>query len=207
MVRRQAISELISHQPKENLMDASWVIPLFINFILSFVVARIAENKGRSFAGFFWLSFLLSFLIGLLVVLASSPVTKEEKEITDPRLLVKCPKCAEQILAEASVCKHCGRDVEPRNDIVAAVAAEDFQRAQAYEAYTNKIERRESIVKSIVLFVFSAFALAFSIPIFSSVTTTVGPFIIGLILIGVALGMLAYGIRKLKRMPKKFLSD
>lgn len=38
------------------------------------------------------------------------PTTTEKRDFWLER---KCPHCAEKILREAKVCKHCGRDVEP----------------------------------------------------------------------------------------------
>ena len=35
---------------------------------------------------------------------------REVREVRDER---DCPHCAEKILVQAKVCKHCGRDVEP----------------------------------------------------------------------------------------------
>lgn len=94
---------------------------LLINFLLSFLVAYVASEKGRSGPGFFFLSFFFSFLVGILVALAVPSVgnasaqggnPSSAKFIQDePRL---CPYCAEEIKWEASVCKHCSRDIEPQ---------------------------------------------------------------------------------------------
>jgi len=68
--------------------------------------AAIASSKGRSVFGWLIGGFLLG-PIGLLIVgLMGKPAPDEST-------LRKCPHCAEMILKEAKVCKHCGRDVEP----------------------------------------------------------------------------------------------
>ena len=36
-----------------------------------------------------------------------------EQPVEPPKSTRECPYCAEDILAKAKVCKHCGRDVEP----------------------------------------------------------------------------------------------
>lgn len=136
-------------------MDTALLIGLVINLILSFVVANIAVEKGRSYAGFFWLSFLLSFLIGLLVVLASQPITKNQLGDVDSRLLVKCPMCAEQILAEAKVCKHCGRDVVPRTDVIEAVAEADAALKQATSDKAELDQRTQGIAGAVTMFIFA----------------------------------------------------
>lgn len=79
-----------------------------------FFAAAIASGKGRSFGGWF----ILGFLFGPIALLASGFMPKVESEDgrinnTTAPTERKCPFCAEQIKAEAIVCKHCGRDVEP----------------------------------------------------------------------------------------------
>lgn len=68
--------------------------------------AAIASSKGRS-AGVWFLGGLLLGPIGLLIVgFMGAPAPS----VSSVR---KCPFCAETILREAKVCKHCGREVEP----------------------------------------------------------------------------------------------
>ena len=66
--------------------------------------AAIASSKGRS-AGAWFLGGLLLGPIGLLIVgFMGAPAPS----VSSVR---KCPFCAETILREAKVCKHCGREV------------------------------------------------------------------------------------------------
>lgn len=91
--------------------------------IAALVGVLIAESKGRSKAEGLGLGCLLG-PIGWLIE-ALLPSKKEEtatqgvqhptrSESSRPRR--KCPYCAEYILREAKVCKHCGRDVEPETN-------------------------------------------------------------------------------------------
>ena len=78
--------------------------------------AIIAGSKGRSFGG--WL--VLGLIFGVFALLAAGfmPKVEEQNEAQEvpaepDKAERKCPFCAEMIKAEAIVCKHCGRDVEP----------------------------------------------------------------------------------------------
>lgn len=175
---------------------------LIINLLLSFVVAKVASDRGRSFAGFFWLSFLLSFLIGLLVALLSPPITASPVEYVDKRMLVKCPKCAEPILAEASVCKHCQRDVEPQLELVAQVHEADRIRAIENRQRAIASMRSTSIAISVFMFLFSAVLLLMGITAFA-VSLATGGKIVGAVIVLLGIGLLTWGIIKLRRMPKK----
>lgn len=80
---------------------------IIIWFGLSFIAGYVASNKGRSGAGYFFLSLLLSPLIGLIAAL----VVKDDSEKVANNDLKKCLHCAELVKKEAVKCKHCGGEL------------------------------------------------------------------------------------------------
>lgn len=66
------------------------------------LIANMAERKGRS-----WIVFFIFSLFFPLIALIIAAVIS-----TDPATATagtkKCPKCAEYVKAEATLCKHCG---------------------------------------------------------------------------------------------------
>jgi hypothetical protein len=75
-----------------------WLLALLA--LLALIPAKIAANKGRSF--WLWYGFGIAFWI---VALIAALVAKDAR----PR----CRYCAEPVRAEASVCPHCHREMQP----------------------------------------------------------------------------------------------
>lgn len=65
------------------------------------IAAAIAGSRGRSALGWFVLSIIVSPLLGILAAMLLPAV--------DTRPHRTCPHCAENVLASASLCKHCGQ--------------------------------------------------------------------------------------------------
>jgi hypothetical protein len=80
--------------------------------ILSVFIAKAAERKGRSFGGFLLLGLFVSPIIsGIVVALIPEPSSIEvAKSAGQTR---PCPRCGEEIMAIASICKHCQSEIEP----------------------------------------------------------------------------------------------
>jgi predicted RNA-binding Zn-ribbon protein involved in translation (DUF1610 family) len=92
-------------------MDFLWyylIVGLIFNGLLSLVGAYVASEKGRSGPAFWLLGFLLSFLIALLVAIGIPKIEKGSNLPGQRYSHKRCPDCAEQILIEATKCKHCG---------------------------------------------------------------------------------------------------
>lgn len=83
-------------------MDVLVVFVLWIG--LAFVVGEIAARKGRSVGGWFVFALLLSPLIAGLLLLF---MPADESGLVGSGKYRKCPKCAELVRAEASICRHC----------------------------------------------------------------------------------------------------
>lgn len=86
-------------------------------FILSILVGLFAGSKGRGSGNWFVVAMLLSPLIALIFV-AVMPNLKEQANLNaqpNADTHVKCPDCAELVLKEAKVCKHCSCKLIPQN--------------------------------------------------------------------------------------------
>jgi hypothetical protein len=129
-------------------MDFSFVfwVYVFINLMLSGLVAYVASEKGRDALAFFGISFLFSFLVGILVVLAlpnkvqnmnrPSGANPENYGLED---YFDCPSCAEQVKLAAKICKYCGTGLEQASkELLTAAKVEHERNLKLQEEATQK---------------------------------------------------------------------
>lgn len=86
----------------------------FFWVLFAVAVGVFASNRGRSGFGWFFLSLVISPLLGLLFCAVSKNLNAPIfATIPSERTHRKCPSCAELVLPEAIICKHCGRELSP----------------------------------------------------------------------------------------------
>jgi hypothetical protein len=127
---------------------------LLVQAGLASIVGYLAAKRGRSAMGYFWLSFLLTFVIGLIILLIQTSGSQRVKRdyqnpnfgFLDGERAAKCPKCAEWIKAEASVCKHCGH--EAGEYIQAQMQAQQAEESARLEKLEKKLTAEREASKA-----------------------------------------------------------
>lgn len=81
----------------------------FFWFLFAIACAVFASNRGRSAIGWFVIAVLLSPLIALIFLLVTKDLSRSAAQtVPNETTHVRCPACAEFVLPQATVCKHCG---------------------------------------------------------------------------------------------------
>lgn len=84
------------------------LVLVFLVIWIAALIANQAQNKGRNWQSFFILSLFFPFIMWIVV----SVMTTDQSQPTSGTK--KCPKCAEYVKAEATLCKHCGSAIRPQ---------------------------------------------------------------------------------------------
>lgn len=88
----------------------------FVWFIFAVIVAVGAGSRGRSGLGWFVLAMIISPLLAVILLFLVPVVKPADVSVPTSESHVKCPDCAELVLAEARKCKHCGCRLVPRSE-------------------------------------------------------------------------------------------
>lgn len=114
---------------------------LIVWFLLSIAVAVFANNRGRDAGRWFLLSIIISPVLGLIFLAVSKDLREEEQAKANtpgPNTHIKCPHCAEWVLPEASVCKHCHSALQPDPNFASKIASQKSIQA-ALDIKTRRI--------------------------------------------------------------------
>ena len=80
------------------------MIEFLIWLLCAFATMGVATAKNRNVVGWFFIGLVLPVIA--LIVVSVMPA------LADPDKMKKCPECAETVLKDAKVCKHCGHRFE-----------------------------------------------------------------------------------------------
>jgi hypothetical protein len=116
------------------------VLILIVWLALCGAAAYVAENKGRSGMGIFFLSLFLSPLVGIVVAIGIRP---DEKKIALAQGKKKCPNCAEFVPPDARACRFCQHSFVEEEAAERARREEERARLEAERAAATARQRAE----------------------------------------------------------------
>lgn len=95
---------------------------ILIGIAAGFIASVLAEVYRRDATFWFWVCFIFPFAILALLILGEDKEVLQQEKLKQQEELkqkqaneyIECPYCAELIKKKAKVCKHCGRDVIPK---------------------------------------------------------------------------------------------
>jgi len=125
-------------------MSAGLMILVIVILILYFLPSIIGRKKRNALSIFVLNLFLGWSLVGWVVALIWA-VAKEES--LESGQLKKCPKCAEEVKAEAEICRFCGYNFSPAPVIEpvrpAPLKKKDSDVANLAASYINKMTSKK----------------------------------------------------------------
>lgn len=84
---------------------------ILIGVFFALLVGVLATSLGRNGFGWFLLSLVITpILAGIILLIAGKA---DGRQASTSGKTSRCPECAERILKEARVCKHCGHRLLP----------------------------------------------------------------------------------------------
>ena len=131
-----------------------WII---VWLLCAVIGAVISGNKGRGAGGGFFLGLLfgpLGILLAAVLPAVNTQPPSEARQLAGGTVK-KCPFCAELIRLEATVCKHCGRDVpgavSPHDQLVSrAVAFFERHRGSNHPEWLTRDLRKEGYTEDAI---------------------------------------------------------
>lgn len=169
--------------------DSTGIALLVAWVAMAFVVAYVAGQKNRSKVGFFWLSIFLSPLIGLLVAIAIPKGSKNANRLS------QCPYCKEEIVVDALVCRHCGKELDPQTQ-----QKEVLAKVKETEAANEKGRRFGQKLRGWVFLSFGLLWLVAMVSVFFFSGIPVDATV--LIAVGIAAVFFYFGISQLSKSRK-----
>lgn len=96
---------------------------ILLGLASGFIASMLAGIYGRDAASWFWICLICPPAIILLLIkgedkeyFRQEELKKQQEELKkqEANEYTECPYCAELVKKKAKVCKHCGRDIVPK---------------------------------------------------------------------------------------------